>query len=32
HIWLLPCIGAGAILLVFVLLFRGPKATPARLH
>ena len=32
HIWLLPCIGAGAILLVFVMLFRGPKATPARLH
>lgn len=32
QIWLLPCLGAGAILLVFVLLFRGPKGTPAKLH
>ncbi len=27
-IWLLPCLGALAILVVFVLLFRGPSRTP----
>ncbi len=32
HIWLLPCLGAGAILLVFMLLFRAPKGAPATTH
>ena len=29
QIWWLPCLGAGAILAVFVLLFREKKQTPA---
>jgi hypothetical protein len=29
QIWWLPCLGAGAILAVFVLLFREKKAAPA---